>query len=140
MRWEMVHPRVELLADDEDAPGRPHSAGLFADRRAQPVADAADRGRASSNRTPRWSTKSFPTTSSTPTASGRSARPCRRFIAPTDAASLEQARRRFIYQELLVLQLALAIRKWRLQHQRHAPPLPASAKIDARIRGCFRSS
>ena len=34
MRWEMVHPRVELLADDEDAPGGPDPARLFADRRA----------------------------------------------------------------------------------------------------------
>src|SRR5206468_5719075 len=57
--------------------------------------------------------------------------------APTNQESLEQARRRFIYQELLVLQLALAIRKWRLAHQRQAPPLPTSSKIDARITRLF---
>src|SRR5262245_11309778 len=57
--------------------------------------------------------------------------------APNDETSLEQAKRRFIYQELLVLQLALAIRKWRLSHQRQAPPLPTSAKIDARITRLF---
>ena len=56
---------------------------------------------------------------------------------PSDEASLEQAQRRFIYQELLVLQLALAIRKWRLAHQRQAPPLPTSSKIDARITRLF---
>jgi ATP-dependent DNA helicase RecG len=50
---------------------------------------------------------------------------------------LEQAQRRFIYQELLVLQLALAIRRWRLEHQRQAPPLPTSAKIDSRITRLF---
>src|SRR5437016_11386496 len=52
-------------------------------------------------------------------------------------ASLQQAKRRFIYQELLVLQLALAIRKWRLSHQRQAPPLPPNSKIDARITRLF---
>ena len=56
---------------------------------------------------------------------------------PENDASLEQARRRFIYQELLVLQLALAIRKWRLGHQRQAPPLATNAKIDARITRLF---
>src|SRR5688572_2207448 len=56
---------------------------------------------------------------------------------PNDRASLEQAQRRFIYQELLVLQLALAIRRWRLEHQRQAPPLATSAKIDARITRLF---
>src|SRR6185369_6681764 len=56
---------------------------------------------------------------------------------PTDEASKQQAQRRCIYQELLVLQLALAIRKWRLSHQRKAPPLPTSSKIDARITRLF---
>ncbi len=56
---------------------------------------------------------------------------------PEDADQLTAARRRFVYQELLVLQLALAIRRWNLQHQRHAPALPATAKIDARIRRLF---
>ena len=33
----------------------------------------------------------------------------------------------------VVLQLALAIRRWRLENQRQAPPLATSGKIDARI-------
>ena len=36
-----------------------------------------------------------------------------------------------------MLQLALAIRKWRLTHHRRAPPLPTSARIDARITRLF---
>jgi ATP-dependent DNA helicase RecG len=56
---------------------------------------------------------------------------------PTDRPSLERAQRRFIYQELFVLQLALAVRKFRLEHQRAAPPLATSAKIDARITRLF---
>jgi ATP-dependent DNA helicase RecG len=52
---------------------------------------------------------------------------------PADRESLEKARRRLVYQELLILQLALAL-KHRLQHdEQSAPPLEATAKIDARI-------
>ena len=56
---------------------------------------------------------------------------------PHDRASLEQARRRFIYQELLVMQLALAMKRRRLTLDRQAPSLEASAKIDARITRLF---
>jgi ATP-dependent DNA helicase RecG len=57
--------------------------------------------------------------------------------SPSNAASLEQARRRFIYQELLVLQLALAMRRSSRTRLRRAPPLPATAKINARILRLF---
>ena len=53
--------------------------------------------------------------------------------APEDAESLIRARRRFIFQELFVLQLALSIRRAQQQTLK-APPLPATTKIDARIR------
>lgn len=52
---------------------------------------------------------------------------------PADRASLERARRRLIYQELFVLQLALAAKHRQLKDERLAPPLEATAKIDARI-------
>jgi ATP-dependent DNA helicase RecG len=52
---------------------------------------------------------------------------------PADRDELERARRRFIFQELFVLQLALSIRR---SEQRTLPAfaLPATARIDARIR------
>ncbi|MCH7752258.1 MAG: ATP-dependent DNA helicase RecG [Planctomycetes bacterium] len=53
--------------------------------------------------------------------------------APEDEESLGRARRRFIFQELFVLQLALSIRRAQ-QQSLQAPPLPATTKIDARIR------
>ncbi len=53
--------------------------------------------------------------------------------APDDAETLTRARRRFVFQELFVLQLALSIRRSQQQTMR-APALPATAKIDARIR------
>jgi ATP-dependent DNA helicase RecG len=56
---------------------------------------------------------------------------------PDDRASLERATRRFVYQELLVMQLALALRRTQSAEAAEAPPLPISAKIDARIRRLF---
>jgi ATP-dependent DNA helicase RecG len=56
---------------------------------------------------------------------------------PATRESLARARRRFVYQELLVMQLALAIKRFTQYEQRQAPPLEASAKIDARIRRLF---
>jgi ATP-dependent DNA helicase RecG len=56
--------------------------------------------------------------------------------APSDRQSLAYARRRFIFQELLIMQLALAIRRanWLATA---AASLPLTAKIDARIRRLF---
>lgn len=56
---------------------------------------------------------------------------------PNDWETVRQSRRRFIYQELLTLQLALAMRRWTLQRHHRAPALPATGKIDARIRRLF---
>lgn len=55
---------------------------------------------------------------------------------PSDQESLNQARRRLVYQELFILQLALAVRRGRQQEIR-ATPLEATARIDARIRRLF---
>ena len=51
---------------------------------------------------------------------------------PNCQQSLEHARRRFVYQELLVLQLALAMRRAQYASGR-APPLEPTGKILARI-------
>ncbi len=52
---------------------------------------------------------------------------------PADEAELTRAQRRFVFQELFVLQLALSVRRAQ-QRSLPAPPLPATTKIDARIR------
>jgi ATP-dependent DNA helicase RecG len=56
---------------------------------------------------------------------------------PASREALQRARRRFVYQELLVMQLALAIKRHAQRDLRQAPPLEATAKIDARIRRLF---
>jgi len=136
LRWEMVHPQIEILSNDEDAPaGRilpvyPLTEGISQAQMRRIVLQAVETfGHLVEDVFP----DDFLDT--------HRLWPIHKALVqihqPADQASLDQARRRFIYQELLVLQLALAIRKWRLRHQRQAPPLPASAKIDARITRLF---
>jgi ATP-dependent DNA helicase RecG len=136
LRWEMSHPRVEFLADDEDAPaGRilpvyGLTEGLNQTQMRRIVAGVVESHAALLDDV-------FPDEY----LDAHRLWPIRAALPqihqPSDHASLEEARRRFIYQELFILQLALAIRKWRLAHQRQAPPLPASSKIDARITRLF---
>jgi ATP-dependent DNA helicase RecG len=136
MRWEMKHPRVEFLADDEDAPaGRilpvyPLTEGLNQTQMRRVVSGVVESHASLVEDV-------FPDEF----LDAHHLWPIRAALPqihlPNDEASQEQARRRFIYQELFVLQLALAIRKWRLSHERQAPPLPANAKIDARITRLF---
>jgi ATP-dependent DNA helicase RecG len=57
------------------------------------------------------------------------------FPASVDAAG--RARRRFVYEEFLVLQVALALRRREVRDGRLAPPLPVTPLIDARIRRLF---
>lgn len=52
---------------------------------------------------------------------------------PHSQAELKQARYRFAYQELLTMQLALAMRNASVT-QSECPPLPSDGKIDARIK------
>jgi ATP-dependent DNA helicase RecG len=56
---------------------------------------------------------------------------------PESKELLERARRRFIYQELLVLQLALALRRHQQTTKPQATALETTAKIDARVRRLF---
>jgi ATP-dependent DNA helicase RecG len=119
MRWEMVHPRIELLADDEDAPaGRilpvySLTEGINQSQMRRVVSGVVESHAALVEDV--FPEDYLDTHQLWPI---RAALP--QIHQPNDEASLEQAKRRFIYQELLVLQLALAIRKWRLSHQRQA--------------------
>jgi ATP-dependent DNA helicase RecG len=53
---------------------------------------------------------------------------------PADQQSLQQARFRFVYQELLAMQLALGLRRSRNAGDRPAPVLKCDARVDARIK------
>jgi ATP-dependent DNA helicase RecG len=56
---------------------------------------------------------------------------------PASLAAAEAARRRFIYEEFLLLQVALALRRRELRDRQRAPLLPVTPAIDARIRRLF---
>lgn len=135
-RWEMSHPRVQWLNDeDEDAVGRlvpiyPLTEGL-------------------KQRHLRWLMRivleqyaglveeTFPPEF----LAAHQLWPIHRALPeihfPSSHEALTLARRRFVYQELFILQLALAIKRRQLRDQARAPRLEPSALIDARIRHLF---
>jgi ATP-dependent DNA helicase RecG len=57
--------------------------------------------------------------------------------APASVAEATAARRRFTYENFLILQLALALRRRDIRDRQQAPRLPTSPLIDARIRRLF---
>jgi len=56
---------------------------------------------------------------------------------PPDEEKLAQAKRRLKYDELFLMQLGLALRRFRTQHYSRAPACTSSDKIDSRIRRRF---
>jgi ATP-dependent DNA helicase RecG len=59
----------------------------------------------------------------------------RKIHAPKNYEEVEDARRRLVYQELFVLQLAVAIRRHRIRSRSIAPPIELTPKVRARILG-----
>jgi len=56
---------------------------------------------------------------------------------PPDEEKLSQAKRRLKYDELFLMQLGLALRRYKVQHFSQAVPCDCSDKIDSRIRKRF---
>jgi ATP-dependent DNA helicase RecG len=56
---------------------------------------------------------------------------------PATLAAAQAGRRRFVYEEFLILQLALAVRRRDLRDRQRAPALPVTPLIDTRIRRLF---
>ena len=135
MMWEMVHPRVETLGDEDEPVGKilpvyPLTEGLQQWQMRNIVRDAIEShvdlldevfpgGYLEQHDL--WSL--------------RRALPEVHF--PSDREGLARARRRLVYQELFILQLALAVKRRRQHELRQSPPLETTAQIDARIRRLF---
>jgi ATP-dependent DNA helicase RecG len=136
LRWEMVHPRVERLGDNEEPP-----AG-----RILPSYSLTDGIRQTQmRRTVQGVVASY--TEHIEEVLPEAYRKEHRLAAVQDAlleihqpsgrAALDYARRRFLFQELLVMQLALSLRRSALLHAGRAANLEFTGKIDARIRRLF---
>ena len=134
--WEMAHPRVLPVAEEEGEP----TVGLLP---VYPLTEGLQQWQI--RRIVRQALEShaglldevFPAEY----LEGHQLWPLRQALPeihfPTDRQGLHNARRRFVYQELFILQLALAVKRGQQQSAGQSPPLEATAKIDARIRRLF---
>lgn len=136
LRWEMTHPRAEVLAAGEEPPsGRILPMYSLTEGLTQPamrriVGSIADLSAEAVEEV-------FPSALLADKQLLPIAQALRQIHAPDSNELLEQARRRFIYQELLLMQLAIGLRRSKHQLDQRSPALPATAKIDARIRRLF---
>jgi ATP-dependent DNA helicase RecG len=136
-RWEMAHPRVQWIdADDEE-----QAAGAML-----PVYSLTDGLKQAAMRNVAKQTidgfvdlvdEAFPEAYLTAHKLWPIGQSVREIHFPTNKENLQLARRRFIYQEMLILQLGMALRRNGQETRQQAPPLEATAKIDARITRLF---
>ncbi|MCA9259579.1 MAG: ATP-dependent DNA helicase RecG, partial [Planctomycetales bacterium] len=132
LRWEMSHPQVTYLGDDDSSAGdrllpiysltegitqwqMRRIVGVAVEHCAESLAEVFPAQLLASYRL-------MPLVEAV-----------RAIHKPADVEQRDAALRRFIFQELFVLQLALSIRRDQ-QRQLCAPELPVTTRIDARIR------
>jgi ATP-dependent DNA helicase RecG len=134
--WEMHHPKVQHLAEDEDEPeGRilpvyPLTEGLKQWQLRRVTHGVLDE-------CAELLDEAFPESYLKEHNLWPIRLAIREIHYPSSHEALASARRRFVYQELFVLQLALALKRRQQHDQRRAPALEATAQIDARIRRLF---
>ena len=136
LSWEMKHPQVQWLAEDEfpaahgPLPIYPLTSGVNQKQLRKIVRGVLDR-----------CTDALVEVFPEPLLVRYRLEPLRLAVRqihfPEDRSQLSLARRRFAFQELLVMQLALALVRRQRDQRQDAAPLPATARIDARIRRLF---
>jgi len=133
--WEMTHPDVRHLAAGEAATVEylatyPLSEGLRQSdvRLAAQVALEHVGERFEEAFTPEWLARK----SLMPIGEAM-----REIHRPTSLEKAATARRRFIYEELLILQLALRTHRMRQRERKAAPAIGVDARLDGRIRARF---
>jgi ATP-dependent DNA helicase RecG len=135
-RWEMAHPRVTWLDGQDDQPEMrllplyPLTEGLSQYEVRRMVAAAVEEFAPALEEV--FSEALLAKYDLMPLAEALPA-----IHAPQDVDVLERARRRFVFQELFVLQLAVVARRWQQQVGFRAPRLETTAAIDARIERLF---
>ncbi len=134
--WEFAHPEVRWLAGGED----PHASDWLA---VYPLSEGVHQSqvrmavRAAIEHAAGICPEAFPPTMLADKAILPIEQAIREIHCPSRREMIDAARRRFVYQELFMLQLALRMHR-RLQRERKtAPVLPVDAKLDSRIRARF---
>ena len=134
--WEMHHPRIATLDDDEDEPATailpvyPLTEGVRQWEMRRIVSAVLDSHCELLD-------EIFPPDYLDAHGLWPLHRALREIHFPGSQDGLDQARRRLVYQELFILQLALAVKRRQQQAGQQAPRLESTAKIDARIRRLF---
>ncbi|QDV58777.1 ATP-dependent DNA helicase RecG [Rosistilla oblonga] len=132
LRMELVHPKVIPLEEDEQAgdqgilPIYPLTEGINQSQMRRAIATVVDELAGEIAEVIPETIRQQATLVSIDEA-------MRNIHRPHDQAALDAARRRLIFQELFILQLALALRRRKLTSDLRSPPLPVDAAIDARI-------
>ena len=145
MRWEFVHPKVTILNGDEHV-DRPRILPVY------PLTEGVKQSELRRLTIETLSPVAETLTEVMPERIRQSAAAALRIAGieveeilpeiaealvqvhhPDDEASLLSARTRFVFQELFVMQLALAMRRRKLTTDLKSPSLESSAIIDARI-------
>jgi ATP-dependent DNA helicase RecG len=132
--WTMHHPRVQVLGDEgarlEVVPVYPLTDGLRPDALRAGIRSALEKGAGAIVDTlpePARMKHRYP-----PVAEA-----LWQVHFPEALEQGIQARRRFIYEEFLILQVALAVRRRSVRDQKQAPRLATTPGIDAHIRKLF---
>src|SRR5438105_10806927 len=134
--WKMDHPRVQILdgaaqgEQEQVVPVYPLTEELRADQLRMAMRQAVERG---AELVPDILSPDVRTQRGVPEV----ARALNDLHFPETLADALAAKRRFIYEEFFVLQVALALRRRELRDRQRAPQLPVSAAIDERIRRLF---
>jgi ATP-dependent DNA helicase RecG len=135
-RWQMSNPKVQVLSADTqvESPGIVPNYPLTEDLRADllrsiiryAVAEFADSV-----------TEILPEPTRTRHRFPDVASALRDIHCPLSLDAAQAARRRFLYEEFFILQLALALRRRELRQHLRAPLLAVTSRIDERIRRRF---
>jgi len=134
--WEFPHPDVRWLAEGEDAVGSEWLA-------VYPLADGVQQShvrlavQAALDHADGVWPEAFPAALLDAKGLLPIGRAIREIHRPAARDMVDAARRRFVYQELFMLQLALRMHRSRQQERRAAPALVVDSRLDGRIRGRF---
>jgi ATP-dependent DNA helicase RecG len=134
--WQMSNPRVQPLDGDEDGsqavvPVYPLTEDLQAERLRALIRQAVERfaGHLPEVLPPELRQRH---------QLAEAARAVALVHFPERLDEAKAGRRRFVYEEFLLLQLALGLRRRDIRDRQRAPVLPVTPQIDARIRRLFR--